>query len=313
MLASSVLLVAGCGGSSHHAAGKSGPAKTTSRAAPPPTTPRPTVDPGIAPSAYRAQLAAAARPLNQALAALPQSRAMTALAGRLATAERAASSAVTRLGRLDPPRPVRTEHSRVVAGLRQLATDLGTVREAVGNQELCATSVALSSVNRRAGAHALGTAVGALRAKGYRFGVVLPPTPAHGTPQPATGTFLKSGDRSSHGQLTIENGSDGDAVLSLAVGHNALISVFVRKGANYQIDGINDGTYSIYYSGGADWDASINGFARDCSFSKFDKPLTFSTTSSGYFEQYSTWTLTLFPVFGGNATTSRVSPQNYPR
>jgi hypothetical protein len=266
----------------------------------------------MSPSAYRAQLAAAARPLNAALAALPQSRAMTALAGRLAIAEHAADGAVTRLGRVDAPRPVRTENARLIAGLRQLATDLGTVREAVGDQTLCATSVTLSSIDRRPGVREFAVATKALRTKGYRFAAAVPAAPAHGTPQPATGTFLKSADRSGHGQLTIENGSDGDAVLSLAVAHNALISVFVRKGANYEIDGINDGTYSIYYSGGSEWDGSINGFARSCSFSKFDKPLTFSTTSSGYFEQYSTWTLTLFPVFGGNATTSRVSPQNYP-
>lgn len=236
---------------------------------------------------------------------------MTALAGRLATAGHAADAAVARLGRIDPPRPVRAENARLVAGLRQLATDLGTVREAVGDQTLCATSVTLSSIDRRPGARELAVAAKALRTKGYRFAAAVPPAPAHGTPQPATGTFLRSGDRSSHGQLTIENGSDGDAVLSLAVGHDALISVFVRKGANFEIDGINDGTYSIYYSGGTDWDGG--GFARSCSFSKFDKPLAFSTTSSGYFEQYSTWTLTLYPVFGGNATTSRVSPQNYPR
>jgi hypothetical protein len=58
--------------------------------------------------------------------------------------------------------------------------------------------------------------------------------------------------------------------------------VFVRKGADYETDGIDDGTYSIYYSGGTDWDGS--GFARGCSFSKFDRPLAFSTTSDGYFE-----------------------------
>lgn len=308
-----LLVCAGCSGSGHPDASKSTPAESTTARTPTPTTPRPTVDPGMSPSAYRAQLAAAARPLNTALAALPQSRAMTALAGRLATAERAAGSALTRLDRLDPPRPVRAEHARVVAGLRRLASDLGTVREAVGDQSLCATSVALSSIGRRPGAHALATAVAALRAKGYRFAVAVPAAPVHRTPRPATGTFLKSGDRSSHGQLTIENGSDGDAVLSLAVGHTSLISVYVRKGANYEIDGINDGTYSIYYSGGSDWDGTINGFARECSFSKFDKPLTFSTTSSGYFEQYSTWTITLYPVIGGNATTSRVNPQSYPR
>jgi len=309
-----VLLCAGCGGGSSHHAGPATTSTTTrTTVAPLPTTPRPTVDPGISPGAYRAQLAAAARPLNAALAALPQSRAMTALAGRLGTAEYAASSAVTRLGGLDAPRPVRTEHARVVAGLRQLAADLGTVREAVGDQTLCATSVALASIDRRPGARELAAAAEALRTKGYRFAATIPPAPPDGSPQPATGTFLKSGDRSGRGQLTIENGSDGDAVLSLAVGHNALISVFVGKGANYEIDGIDDGTYSIYYAGGTDWDTGIDGFARNCSFSKFDSPLTFSTTSDGYFEQYSTWTLTLYPVFGGNATTSRVSPQNYPR
>jgi len=283
----------------------------TSAASSPKPKPKPVYH-GISPTAYRAKLAAAGRPLDRALSALPDAGSLSVLTSRLRSATHAAGAAATLLAAVKPPRPVRTEHARVVAGLRQLDTDLGATAEHASEQTLCASSSALSSLARLTGRKRLATAAHALAVKGYHLRATVPSAPAHGTPRPGTGTFLRDGNRSGNGQLTIENGSEGEAVLTLAVGSQAQFSVFIRRGADYKIPSISDGRYAVYYAGGTAWDGVTQAFARNCSFSRFDKSLTFTTTSSVGFVQYSTWTLTLYPVIGGNATTSKVDPRNYP-
>jgi hypothetical protein len=315
-LALSIVLacVAGCSSTNP---GKGTPASdstgdSTASAGPTTSTPKPKVDPGLSPSAYRAKLAAAGRPLNSALAAIPKARALTVLGARVGQAERATARAVTVLGGIDAPAAVRSEHAAVVASLRRLSTELGTLSTEAHGQQLCAASSVLSSFGRMAGPGALSHTIHELAVKGYRLRVSIPTTPAHGTPRPATGTYLRSGDRSGNGQLTVQNGSTTDAVITLAVGSHARFSVFIRHGATYKVTSINDGRYAVYYASGADWDSTSGSFARECAFDKFDKPMAFTTTPVAGGIEYSTWSITLQPVIGGNASTSKVDPSNYP-
>jgi hypothetical protein len=270
------------------------------------------VDPGLPPSVYRAKLAAATKSLNVALAAVAHASSLPRLTSQLASAERLAGIAADRMVALDAPRSVRPEHQRAVPALRLLGTELGTLAEKATSQELCAPSAVLIDLGRMAGPRSVAAAGRAMAAHGYRLPVAIPLAPTHGTPQPGTGTYFTSTGRSGRGELTISNGTSDDAVITLAVGSAARISVFIRHGATYKIPAISDGSYRVYYSSGADWDATAKGFARSCAFSRFDDPLSFTTVTTAYDVRWSTWNLTLQPVFGGTATTSKVNPRDYP-
>ncbi len=276
------------------------------------SAPAPTAAPGLSPAAYRAKLAAAGRPLNSALGQIPKARALAVLGARVGQAQRAAARAVTVLAAVDPPAAVRAEHGAVVSQLRRLDTELGTLATDAHDQQLCAASSVLSSFGRMAGPGGLAHAIHNLAVKGYRLRVSVPTTPAHGTPRPGTGTYLHKGDRSGSGQLTVQNGSTTDAVITLAVGSHARFSVFIRHGATYKVPRINDGTYAVYYASGADWDSTSGTFARGCAYTKFDKPLAFATRSVSGGIEYSSWSISLQPVRGGTASTSKVDPRHYP-
>jgi hypothetical protein len=312
VLAAALACVAGCSSTNPGRGTAVSAASGDKSASPSATSSKPSVEPGLSPAAYRAKLAAAGRPLNSALAQIPKARALTVLGARVGQAQRAAARAVTVLGAVDSPAAVRPEHAAVVSALRRLDTELGTLSTDAHNQQLCAASSVLSSFGRMAGPGGLAHAIHELAVKGYRLRVSIPTTPAHGTPRPASGTYLHSGDRSGNGQLTVQNGSTTDAVITLAVGNHARFSVFIRHGATYKVPSINDGTYAVYYASGADWDSTSGTFARECAFTKFDKGLAFTTRSVSGGIEYSTWSISLQPVAGGTATTSKVDPRKYP-
>ena len=111
------------------------------------------------------------------------------------------------------------------------------------------------------------------------------------------------------GELTITNGGDTDATVALVQGHGApLVTIYMTHGGSYTLHHIPDGTYTIYVTSGNDWDAGARLFSRDCDFEQFDQTMDFRTTST----QYTTYTITLTPVSGGDATLSEVDPGAFP-
>ena len=76
--------------------------------------------------------------------------------------------------------------------------------------------------------------------------------------------------------------------------------------------GVNDGTYNIFFTGGADWDAGARAFTRDCAFQQFEDRLAFRTERTSTQIRWSTWKITLQPVAGGTARTSEVDPEDFP-
>jgi hypothetical protein len=79
-------------------------------------------------------------------------------------------------------------------------------------------------------------------------------------------------------------------------------------GNSYTVSGVRDGTYQIFLTSGADWDAAAAGFSRICSYQKFADTFQFTTTS----RQYTQWTITLKASVGGNARTDDVPPGDFP-
>ncbi len=133
--------------------------------------------------------------------------------------------------------------------------------------------------------------------------------------RPATGKVLTNKIKGGRGQLTIENGNDRDAVLVLAKSAaptKAVLAVYVRAGKSATVKGIKDGTYVVFFSLGKRWDSHSKAFTSERDQSRFEDNIRFKTTRSAYMITYSTWTLTLNPVYGGNAPTLDVGEGDFP-
>jgi hypothetical protein len=276
-------------------------------------SPSPSAPAGISPEEYRSTLAAVAAPLGSSLANLAKARSLKSLDQRLGRAETAASDAVQRLGPVVPPAEVTAEHSDFLAALRGLESDLGGLRDSVGSRKLCTSSAVLARLGKAEGFGAIKSAGGDLAAKGdYPADVVKLKTPKELNRRPASGTFLRAGGLGGNGRLTVDNGGGHDAVLTLVRGKTKLTSFYVRKGRKATVRGVPDGTYRVFFTGGVDWDKATRAFTRDCSFERFENTVAFRTVRSATLIQYSTWTITLQPVIGGNAKTSEVDPDSFP-
>ena len=271
--------------------------------------------PAASPDAYRQALAEAGKPVAAALAGTGNAKTLKALAARLVDAEQAAGQAADQLGGITPPEDVRAEHSELVQGFKQLNADLGGLRDAVEGRELCTASVVMARIGKAEGLGAVRDASKVLAAKGggqgYKVSLVAPPP--QGQPgRPSNGQFVRQGSRTGRGELTIDNGAGQDAVITLAVGKRPTFAVYVRKGAKHTVTGIQDGTYHVFFTSGTDWDRKTRAFSRNCSFDRFDESMEFATTQTATQTEWSTWTITLQPVAGGNAPTSEVDPDDFP-
>ena len=127
---------------------------------------------------------------------------------------------------------------------------------------------------------------------------------AFSVPRPENGAALKrlASFRGGRGQLTIKVDAGRDAVLKLVKdgATEASIAVYIRADATTTVTGIPDGTYRILYARGDAYDVRHAVFARNMSSAEFDDTITFTTTQT----TYSSWTLTLYAVSGGNAGSS---------
>jgi hypothetical protein len=142
-----------------------------------------------------------------------------------------------------------------------------------------------------------------------------PTTPtASGTPPVslATGTVLHENSAFFNGyngqsELTIENGSGYDALVKLVYSNHSVYTVYIRQNDTYSIKNITDGTYTVLFAFGTNWDKINSVFLKDQSFSKFDDTFDFTTTTT----RYSHYTITLNPVLGGTASTSSVNSSQF--
>ncbi len=202
-----------------------GPDKGGSGGTPPPPTRSP-----VSPAAYRATLLAATAPVDAALTKLAKAGSYKGLSGRITDVENAATQAATTLERQVPPPAVAAEHAKLAAALRQFGGDLNALGDDVSGKDLCTASAARAELGRADGTAALRDAAAALVAKApdYRTSLELPAAQQGSGHRLANGYFVRSGSRGGRGTLTIDNGSEADAVITLAKGKRPVISVYVR-------------------------------------------------------------------------------------
>ena len=131
------------------------------------------------------------------------------------------------------------------------------------------------------------------------------------------GSIIQNLYRSGDGVLKIDNGTSRDAVIKLVdEDQGQAIAVFyVRAGNVATLDKIPDGKYRVMLASGMDWDRVGHEFTRDRSFAKFDKIMDFVSSDQiegdQVYRRSHEITLTLHKVPYGNATTSKISEQEF--
>ncbi|WP_406197329.1 hypothetical protein OH807_11790 [Kitasatospora sp. NBC_01560] len=304
------LLLAACsGGGSGYDLGSGKTETVTATASPSPTrTPTPTPTPTKTKPPYGPVLTGYIDPVSAALGKLNVAAGLDAFATALQEAATAASTAGSGLGLADEPAGVSTARRQLVVALGQLSTDLTKVRSDIRAKSVCATTAAFAEVGLSEGLKAVPPALALMTAAGYPTTFAVPQTPQLQTRTLESGTMVREGRLRGSGVLNVDNGGSSDAVVSLAKDGKSVHSVYVGKGKKASVEGIEDGTYEVFFSGGVDWDASLKAFTQNCDFSKFDDTMAFETGRT-----YTSWSITLQPSVGGNAKTSDVDEDKFPQ
>ena len=295
------LITAHSGGSTDTAA--DGPATS----APPATT---TV-PAVSPAAYQQALTELDTSLTPSFGQLAAAQSPQAIDAAILSIQNGLSAPMIALRGMVPPPAAAGAHAALVSGLQGLAADLATVTSAADNSSVCLGSSATALLSRGADLGPLRDAIGQLAAVSFHVGGFLPPVTQDADRGLATGTIVDGGTGHGEGWLDVTNGGTDDATVGLVPtgGNTPVVTVYIGHGGEFTVKGVKDGTYQVFMTSGADWDAGARLFTRSCQFQKFDDPFTFATTSS----QATTYTITLTPVSGGTANVSGVDPNTYPR
>lgn len=269
------------------------------------STPTPTA---LAPKAYQRALNEATDDLRVRLTELSKADDPAELGKRLEQASVAAAAAAEELRPLTVPEEAAAAHDHLLTALDQLGADLGAVNAAVRDRQVCTTRAALADLGTSDAYASLPEARAALAELGYTVRLGNLKTPEPQTRRLPNGTLIRDPGSDSPGTLNIDNGGDTDAVITLASGKDPVLTIYVHKGKQASTDGVPDGTYTVFFSTGEDWDGKAMSFTRGCQFQKFDDQVTFTTTGG----TYSVNSLTLHQVIGGNASTSEIDPSEFP-
>lgn len=287
----------------------------------PPAVPSPeivtTLPPAaLSPTAYQETLGSANSALAPAFDRLNTAGSPEDARTALEQASTATSEAARQLD-VDPPAVVLAVHRDLLAGLRQLTTDLSELSSQVASMELCAAPSILASVSNATGVNNLRTVREALGSgqlgASYQWGEFLPaPTPLPER-RLANGRLVDSQRRTGRGQLKVDNSAGHDAVVKLVQGGRPMVSVYVGQGSSATVGQINDGSYEMFYTSGDDWDGQLKTFTRSCQFKRFEKSAEFTTTQIKGGIRYTVESIGLQPAIGGNARTTVVPAQSFPR
>lgn len=116
--------------------------------------------------------------------------------------------------------------------------------------------------------------------------------------------------------LTIKNGGNSDAIVCLySISDDRTIrNEYVRKNSSFTMSSISQGSYKIRVFYGNDWNPELENscgtkgnFESDVNFTEFDGTEYFEDSSRGY----TTATITLYTVAGGNASSSSIDQTQF--
>ena len=121
-------------------------------------------------------------------------------------------------------------------------------------------------------------------------------------------------DRNSENKIIIKNSNSSDAVVVLVDAYSGkkIRNEYIRKGDNFSMTGVPNGTYYLEWVSGNDWSPNLmvgklkGGFQTSQSFTKTrDKNDWMNLT--GYIE----YTITLYTVSGGNVESESLSANEF--
>ena len=116
--------------------------------------------------------------------------------------------------------------------------------------------------------------------------------------------------------LTIDNGGNSDAIVCLySISDDRTIrNEYVRKNSSFTMSNIAQGSYKIRVFHGNDWNPELENscgtrgnFESDVNFTEFDGTEYFEDSNRGY----TTATITLYTVAGGNASSSSIDQSQF--
>jgi hypothetical protein len=129
-----------------------------------------------------------------------------------------------------------------------------------------------------------------------------------------TGTqIMPEGATGGHGELEAVNGSHFDACVIVVntISHQRVRDTYIKANARYTFMRLAPGQYQIVFATGLDWDPDAERFQRDASYFGFDRMLTYNETRVERQIIYTTYSITLNPVFGGNVRSRPISEQEF--
>ncbi|MBV1856412.1 hypothetical protein [Catellatospora tritici] len=254
---------------------------------------------------YQQLLASADAELRTAVAGFAPARTSAAVRAAGDALSKTATAIHTRLMAAVVPPSATSGHASLLRALDSLAF------QAKGGGALCAGSAALATLSQSPAVADLRAAADTLAKADptFQFGKSLPGKTQLANRRLSNGTMVKKLSSRGPGELKVTNASS-DAVISLVKSgsKSPSVSVYVRGSGSYTVKGVPNGTYSVFYTSGKDWDTKAKTFTQQCSFAKFDDPLKYSTSGG----QYTIWTISLQKVVGGNASSSAVDPDAFP-
>jgi len=272
---------------------------------------------GLEPGAYTAALVPVLGDARASVGAIADAGGYGELRDRAGDAEAAVTGAAGRLAALDPPAAVAAEHAELIASLGDLSRELGAAGEAVGRRELCAAPAVMARVTgsaaaarvRAAGAALDRAGAGALGVPSLGAGALLPKATKRATRRLPDGTVLTDRRTGGLGRLRVDNrGATRDSVVSLVRGNRVVVAIYVDRGRLRTVTRIADGGYRAVEAAGVDYDRRLGAFTRDCSFTRFDETLRFTTSRTAS----TVITVSFRPVAGANARISEVDPDDFP-
>ena len=289
-----MLAVAGCGG----AAGTGGEAsKDTKKAAAPLTE-----------DEYQALLDRAGKSVSAAAAGVKSARSRDSLTERLEKSATALEKTVAEFEGSAAPTAVAAGHKDALVGLQAYAAAFSSAAGSVGSGGVCTAPAALAQITRSEAAGDLRSAAAVLREGGFSVKGLAPQRQKKPSVRLKSGVLFRAGG-TGPGKLVIQNGNPGDGVVKITAPGGKRMSIFVRGKGTATVDGVPDGTFKTYFATGVSWDGKRNTFSRKCGFSRFDDPMKF--TSGG--GQYTQFTISLNAVAGGNAPSSEIDPDDFPK
>lgn len=131
---------------------------------------------------------------------------------------------------------------------------------------------------------------------------------------PPTGTRIEEDvGNDGHGKLTVENGTDEDAVVRLSdAGTDQTVRwFFVRAHTSAHLAHIPQGTDRLTFTTGLNWIESEDTFSWHPSYREFERAFAYSEERNSEAVQYDSISVTLNPVLFGNVKTKAISREQF--